>query len=236
MPIGCHLVKWFRGKCGSIQPDSTVGQALQQLEKECFLRSEARHGQAGGLSLVRLQLSHMSAFISQGSTDARLTDTGRSWKRRIEDCSAHRLLWTTVAGIDTDQLRFSCHTDIFGVSCFFGLIHRHRAVPGGMDGATVSVLSLEQLITALLLIVNELCHRFRIPLSSASSVPLRTTPDLEPPSGSPIPARGSCDAKCRWCDLPCGRAKPGHTGHSCYTHRHWHDGSFHGWLVIGTEC
>ena len=132
--------------------------------------------------------------------------------------------WTSVAGIDTDQLRFSCHADIFRVSCFFGLIHRHRAVPGGMDGATVSVLSLEQLITALLLIVNELCHRFRIPLSSASSVPLQTTPDLENPSGSPIPERGSCGAKCRWCDLPCGRAKPGHTGHSCYTHRHWRDG------------
>ena len=81
-----------------------------------------------------------------------------------------------------------------------------------MDGATVSVLSLEQLITALLLIVNELCHRFRIPLSSASSVPLNTPPDLENPSGTPVPARGSCGAKCRWCDLPCGRAKPGHTG------------------------
>ena len=79
----------------------------------------------------------------------------------------------------------------------FQLIHRHRAFPGGMDGATVSVLSLEQLITALLLIVNELCHGFRIPLSSASSVPLNTPPDLENPSGSPVPERGSCGAKCR---------------------------------------
>ena len=25
--------------------------------------------------------------------------------------------WTSVAGIDTDQLRFSCHADIFRVSC-----------------------------------------------------------------------------------------------------------------------
>ena len=109
---------------------------------------------------------------------------------------------------------FSCHTFVFRVSCAFCLIHGHRAFPGDMDGATVSVLSLKQLITAPLLIVNELCHRFRIPLSSASSVPLNTPPDLENPSGSPIPERGSCGAKCRWCDLPCGRAKPGHTGHS----------------------
>ena len=49
---------------------------------------------------------------------------------------------------------------------------------GGMDCATASTLSLEQLITALLIIVNELCHRFRIPLSSAASVPLPTQPDL----------------------------------------------------------
>ena len=56
----------------------------------------------------------------------------------------------------------SCHTCIFRVSYAFHLIHGHRAFPGDMDGATVSVLSLEQLITALLLIVNELCHRFRI--------------------------------------------------------------------------
>ena len=132
--------------------------------------------------------------------------------------------WTSVAGIDTDQLRFLVMQILSEFHVFFSLIHRHRAFPGGMDGATVSVLSLEQLITALLLIVNELCHRFRIPLSSASSVPLNTPPDLENPSGSPVPERGSCGAKCRWCDLPCGRAKPGHTGHSCYTHRHWRDG------------
>ena len=132
--------------------------------------------------------------------------------------------WTSGAGLDIDQLGFYCHADIFSVSGFFALIHRHREFLGGMDGATVLVLSLEQLITALLLIANKLCHRFRIPLSSASSVPLQTTPDLENPSGSPIPERGSCGAKCRWCDLPCGRAKPGHTGHSCYTHRHWRDG------------
>ena len=118
----------------------------------------------------------------------------------------------------------SCHTCIFRVSCAFHLIHGHRAFPGDMDGGTVSVLSLEQLITALLLIVNELCHRFRIPLSSASSVPLNTPPDLENPSGSTAPTRGSCGEKCRWCDSPFGRAKPGHTGHSCYTHRHWRDG------------
>ena len=29
--------------------DSTVGQTIQQMKRECFLRSEARHGQAGGL-------------------------------------------------------------------------------------------------------------------------------------------------------------------------------------------
>ena len=139
-------------------------------------------------------------------------------------CSANSLLLDICSRHWHWSVAFSCHVDIFRVSCVFSLIHRHRAFPGGMDGATVSVLSLEQLITALLLIVNELCHRFRIPLSSASSVPLNTPPDLENPSGSPVPERGSCGAKCRWCDLPCGRAKPGHTGHSCYTHRHWRDG------------
>ena len=35
-----------------------------------------------------------------------------------------------------------------------------------MDGMTVSMLSPDHLITAFLLIVNELCHRFRVPLSS----------------------------------------------------------------------
>jgi len=97
---------------------------------------------------------------------------------------------------------FYCHADIFSVSGVFTLIHGHREFPGGIDGMTVSMLSPDHLITALLLIVNELCHSFRIPLSSASSVPLRTPPDLENPSVSPIPERGSCGAKCRWCDLP----------------------------------
>jgi hypothetical protein len=49
----------------------------------------------------------------------------------------------------------------------FFWIHGHRPVPGGLDGATVSMFSLEHLITALLLIIDELCPQFRIPLSSA---------------------------------------------------------------------
>ena len=136
--------------------------------------------------------------------------------------------WTSGAGLDIDQLGFYCHADIFSVSGVFTLIHGHREFPGGMDGMTVSMLSPDHLITAFLLIVNELCHRFRVPLSSASSVPLRTPPDLENPSVSPIPERGSCGAKCHWCDLPYGCANPDHPWHSCYTHRHWRDGKFHG--------
>ena len=131
---------------------------------------------------------------------------------------------------------FYCHADIFSVSSVFTLIHGHREFPGGMDGMTVSMLSPDHLITALLLIVNELCRRFRVPLSSASSVPLRTPPDLENPSMSPIPERGSCGAKCHWCDLPYGCANPDHPWHSCYTHRHWRNGKFHGWIIIGTAC
>lgn len=60
---------------------------------------------------------------------------------------------------------------------FFSFLGFHRAIPGVMDCDTVSGLSLEQLITALLIIINELCHRFRIPLSAASSVPLGPQPD-----------------------------------------------------------
>ena len=59
---------------------------------------------------------------------------------------------------------------------------------------------------------------------------------LENPSGSSFPDRGSCGEKGRWCELSCGRAKPGHTGHSCYTHRHCRDGKFHGCVAIGSEC
>ena len=95
--------------------------------------------------------------------------------------------WTSGAGLDMDQWGFYCHADIFSVLGFFALIHGHREFLGGMDRATVLVLSLEQLITALLLIVNELCHRFRIPLSSASPVPLPTTPDWKILPGHPSP-------------------------------------------------
>ena len=38
----------------------------------------------------------------------------------------------------------------------FSFIHRHWAFLGGINGVMVSGLSLEQLITVLLLIVNEL--------------------------------------------------------------------------------
>ena len=51
MGCWCHLVKWFRLKYGRIQLDSTVGQTIQQMKRECFLRSEARHGRVGGLNL-----------------------------------------------------------------------------------------------------------------------------------------------------------------------------------------
>ena len=94
-------------------------------------------------------------------------------------------LWTSVAGLDIDPLRFTV-MQIFSVSGAFILIHGHRAFPGGMDGMTVSMLSPDQLITALLLIVNEGCHIFRIPLSSASSVPLNPSPDLEILQGYPF--------------------------------------------------
>ena len=66
------------------------------------------------------------------------------------------------------------------------MIHGHRAFPGGMDGMTVLMLSLHQVITALLFIVNEGCHRFRIPSSSASSVPLTTPHDLDILRGYPF--------------------------------------------------
>ena len=111
----------------------------------------------------------MTSRFIRGSTDARLTDTGCSRKRRMEDCSTNSLLLDNGS---RHQVHFTCHAVVFRVSGLFCWVYRHRAVPGGMDGATVSVLSLAQLITALLLIVKELCHRFRIPLSSTSSVPL----------------------------------------------------------------
>ena len=46
---------------GRVQPDSTVGQTIQQMKRECFLRSEATHGQAGGLKLC-LRFCVLSLF------------------------------------------------------------------------------------------------------------------------------------------------------------------------------
>ena len=50
MGCWCHLVKWFRLKYGRIQLDSTVGQTIQQMKRECFLRSVSRHCRVGGLN------------------------------------------------------------------------------------------------------------------------------------------------------------------------------------------
>ena len=65
-------------------------------------------------------------------------------------CSAHSFL----LDIGSRPLHWSvavyCHADIFSVSGAFILIHGHRAFPGGMDGMTVLLLSLDQVITALL--------------------------------------------------------------------------------------
>ena len=38
--------------------------------------------------------------------------------------------WTSVAGIDIDQLRFSCHADIFSVSWFLVLDSQTPGGPG----------------------------------------------------------------------------------------------------------
>ena len=40
--------------------DPTVGQTIQQMKRECVLRSEARHGQAGGL---KFQLFFVFWFV-----------------------------------------------------------------------------------------------------------------------------------------------------------------------------
>ena len=44
MPSG----QMVRLKYGRIQPGSTVRQAIQQMKRECVLRSETRQGQTGG--------------------------------------------------------------------------------------------------------------------------------------------------------------------------------------------
>ena len=49
MGCWCHLVKWFRLKYGRIQTWSNGGTNHPADEKGARLRSEARHGQAGGL-------------------------------------------------------------------------------------------------------------------------------------------------------------------------------------------
>ena len=49
MGCWCHLVKWFRLKYGRIQTWSNGGTNHPADEKGVRLRSEARHGQAGGL-------------------------------------------------------------------------------------------------------------------------------------------------------------------------------------------
>jgi len=44
MPSG----QMVRLKYGRIQPGSTVRQTIQQMKRECVLRSETRQGQTGG--------------------------------------------------------------------------------------------------------------------------------------------------------------------------------------------
>ena len=88
-----------------------------------------------------------------------------------------------------------------------------------MDRLDVTALSLSDLFAVLHLVVGELqrrCVNFQ-----SSSLP--RPPPGPPTTGSseePQPrGRGHCGEQCKYCSLPCGRSKLGHSNHSCYQHR-----------------
>jgi len=110
-------------------------------------------------------------------------DAGRSWNIWMKDnfclhfsvLSAQRTVffWTSAPGLDIDPLRFPV-MQIFSVFQVFLFDSQTPGVPGQLGRNDDLDVITRPIDHCILLIVNEGCHRFSIPLPSASSVPLNT--------------------------------------------------------------
>ena len=82
-----------------------------------------------------------------------------------------------------------------------------------MDSVDVTALTLSDLFALLHLVVGEMQRR---------CVNFQSSPVPRPPPGPPAPSSSEepqpCGEQCKYCTLPCGRSKLGHT-YSCYQHK-----------------
>ena len=132
----------------------------------------------------------------------------------------HHYMTNSICTTPRFAFQASCTTCIFFTART--LVSSFKLLPGAtwaMDRLDVTALSLSDLFALLHLVIGELqrrCVNFQ-----SSSVP-------RPPPGPPVVSsseepqprgRGHCGEQCKYCSLPCGRSKLGHSNHSCYQHR-----------------
>ena len=132
----------------------------------------------------------------------------------------HHYMTNSICTTPRFAFQASCTTCIFFSART--LVSSFKLLPGAtwaMDRLDVTALSLSDLFAWLHLVIGELqrrCVNFQ-----SSSVP-------RPPPGPPVVSsseepqprgRGHCGEQCKYCSLPCGRSKLGHSNHSCYQHR-----------------
>ena len=85
--------------------------------------------------------------------------------------------------------------------------------PRVMDRASIPQQSTETLFSWLLLILTELCRRFRVNLGNVVIECFEVNYPVPP-----LAPRYTCQSRCAFCDLQCSRTSPGHSQHSCVNH------------------
>ena len=97
-------------------------------------------------------------------------------------------------------------------------------VSGAMDRELLKQQTVETLLLWLLLVIRELCNRFRVDIDRVVTPPPAVhsrnpypNPNVDPEAVLEAPP---CPHQCRFCQRPCGHIRIDHTQHSCWTHRH----------------
>ena len=124
---------------------------------------------------------------------------------------------TTNGFISCLQLLSCCHLQFsfrgfwFFLSSWFGVsTGRARRV---MDRASIPQQSTDTLFSWLLLILTELCRRFRVNLGNVVIECFEVNYPVPP-----LAPHSTCPSRCAFCDLQCSRTSPGHSQHSCVNH------------------